>query len=828
VTVPPDGKLDLLGGATGSLGVADALTEPVVFGAPLVGEEEIEEVVRTLRSGWLGTGPKTRRFEHEFADFVGSRYAVATNSCTAALHLALLAYGVGPGDEVVTSPMTFVATANAIEHCGATPVFADVDELDCNIDRDEVARRVTSRTKAILPVHYAGAVCDVPALREQHPGLPIVVDAAHAIEATYKDGARSAQNGASCAAYSFYVTKNVTTGEGGMFVTDDEEMASNVRCRGLHGVDQDAWKRHSDRGYRSYEAVCPGFKYNMTDLQASLGLHQLARIESTHARRSAIWARYNEAFLDLPGVEVPPIALEPDRSGRHARHLYTLWIDWDVLGLERRDFVEALTGYGIGVGWHFRAVHLQPYYRERYGYEPGAFPVAERIGHKTISIPMSPALTDEQVNRVIAAVTTVARVRRTVSPSSTVEPAARRTHAARRSVGGRSRARVMVLLDTLASGGAERVAVELACGIDRLAYEPHVVVTKRGGPLEDRLIDAGVRYTVLGRRHRTSLAPALRALRFARESDLIHSHLFGNNVWGALLAQAAGVPLLAHEHNRVSRHTTFEPVLDRRLIGAAAHRIVCVSDEVAHPLVMTGVDPAKITILPNGVRLDDALSRADARRALTLADDYVVVGAVASLRPEKAHDVLLHAFSALVRSGPGPLRLCLVGDGSERARLQALALRLGIEDRVIWAGDRCDASCLAAAFDLAVLTSRSEGLPLAALEAMAAGTPLIGTRVGSIPALLEGGAGLLVDPDDSVGLARAMAALLYDRERAHELARRARSLIAERYELGSLVHRLEGIYEAALATADRGVGKAGITGEPSPRYSAPFLQARKR
>jgi glycosyltransferase involved in cell wall biosynthesis len=386
----------------------------------------------------------------------------------------------------------------------------------------------------------------------------------------------------------------------------------------------------------------------------------------------------------------------------------------------------------------------------------------------------------------------------------------------------------MVLLDTLASGGAERVAVELACGLDRVAYEPHVVVTKRGGPLEDRLIAAGVQYTVLGRRHRTSVAPTLRALRFARESDLIHSHLFGNNVWGALLAKASGVPLLAHEHNRVRRHTRFEPVLDRRLIGAAAHRILCVSDEVAHPLVTTGVDPAKIAILPNGVRLDDALSRTDARHALTLADDDVVVGAVASLRPEKAHDVLLHAFSMLVRSGRAPLLLCLVGDGSERTRLQALARRLGIEDRVSWAGERRDASCLAAAFDLAVLTSRSEGLPLAALEAMAAGTPLIGTRVGSIPALLEGGAGLLVDPDDSAGLARAMAALVYDRERARELARRARSRVAERYELGSLVHRLEGIYEATLATADRRVGKNGITGVPPLRYATSSTRARQQ
>jgi dTDP-4-amino-4,6-dideoxygalactose transaminase len=384
--------------------------EPIIFGAPLVGEEEIEEVVATLRSGWLGTGPKTKRFEFQFATFVGSTFALATNSCTAALHLALDAHGVGPGDEVVTSPLTFVATANVIEHCGAVPVFADVTDYDGNIDPLEVERHVTSRTKAILPVHYAGAVADVPTLREQHPELPIVVDAAHAVEATYADGTSSARGGATCAAYSFYVTKNITTGEGGMLVTDDEALAEATRTASLHGLDNDAWKRYSSRRFRNYEVVYPGFKYNMTDLQASLGIHQLARIEWAHRRRSEIWARYNDAFSDIDGVSVPPVALEPDRGGRHARHLYTLWIDWDEVGVPRCDLVDALAADGIGVGWHFAAVHLQRYYRETYGYEPGSLPIAERIAHQTISIPLSAALTDEQVERVIASVTAAVRV----------------------------------------------------------------------------------------------------------------------------------------------------------------------------------------------------------------------------------------------------------------------------------------------------------------------------------------------------------------------------------------------------------------------------------
>jgi glycosyltransferase involved in cell wall biosynthesis len=368
------------------------------------------------------------------------------------------------------------------------------------------------------------------------------------------------------------------------------------------------------------------------------------------------------------------------------------------------------------------------------------------------------------------------------------------------------RARVLVLLDTLAAGGAERVAVDLACRVDRAAYDPHVVATKRGGPLEEQLIAAGVPCTVLGRRRRTSVRPTVRALRLAQQSDLIHSHLFGNNVWGALLAQATGVPLLAHEHNRAVRHTRFEPLLDRRLIGRTAYRILCVSEAVAASLRAEGVDPGRIEIVRNGVRLDGPLPSAAARSELGLSDDAVVVGTVASLRPEKAHDVLLRGFAALAGGGSPALRLCLIGDGAERSRLQALARALGIERRVVWAGERRDAARLVSAFDVAVLCSRSEGLPLAALEAMVAGTPLVATRVGIMPELLEGsglegGAGLLVDPDDSAGLARAITALLENRERARELARRARSVIADGYDLGSVVRHVEGIYRSALSAS---------------------------
>jgi len=358
----------------------------------------------------------------------------------------------------------------------------------------------------------------------------------------------------------------------------------------------------------------------------------------------------------------------------------------------------------------------------------------------------------------------------------------------------------MTLLDTLSPGGAERLAVELACSLDRSAFCPHVTVTKHGGQLEERLLAEAVPYTVLGRRRRTSILPAHAALQLARRSDLIHSHLFGNNVWGALLARAAGVPLIAHEHNRVECRTTrVSSLLDRWLIGPTAERILCVSEAAARPLLEAGVDRGKVRVVPNGVRRAPPLTRAEARLRLGLPETGAVVGVVAGLRPEKAHDVLLGAFAELVRAGRTQLRLCVVGAGETADELQSLAKGLAIEDRVTWAGARADAPRLPAAFDVAVLCSRDEGLPLAALEAMAAGTPLVATRVGSLPQLLEGGAGLLVEPGDHAQLAAAIALLLDDRAQAREIAARARRVVADRHDLVSLTRRVESIYRAALS-----------------------------
>ena len=382
----------------------DPRLKPILFGAPYIGEEEIREVVDTLRSGWIGTGPKTNLFETAFAAYTGSQFALGTNSGTAALHLSLNALGIEPGSEVITTPLTFVATANVIEHSGAVPVFVDVSPYDGNIDIDQAVGAINERTQALLPVHYAGALADVPALTARVSGTPVVVDAAHAVEGRYPSGLSSAGHGAVCTAYSFYATKNLVTGEGGMVVTDDEELAARMRTRSLHGLDNDAWKRYSSVGYADYDVEAPGFKYNMTDIQASLGLHQLERIELCHRRRGAVWEIYNEGFADLEGVTIPPVACKAHQVERHSRHLYTLWLDWDLLGLDRAQVVVGLKDEGIGTGWHFKAVHTHRYYKERYGYKPGDFPNAEAISSSTLSLPMSAALTEADAERVVDSV----------------------------------------------------------------------------------------------------------------------------------------------------------------------------------------------------------------------------------------------------------------------------------------------------------------------------------------------------------------------------------------------------------------------------------------
>jgi dTDP-4-amino-4,6-dideoxygalactose transaminase len=366
----------------------------------MIEEPEVQEVVDCLRSGWISTGPRVGKFEEMFREYLGSRHARALASCTAGLHLSMLVSGVKSGDEVITTPMTFVSTANVITHVGAVPVFADVDRRTMNIDPAEVRKRLSSRTRALIPVHLAGRPCDMDPLmaiaRERN--LIVIEDAAHAIEAAYHG--RKIGTIGDLACFSFYVTKNIVTGEGGMVTTERDDWAEQIEMYGLHGLNKGAWRRYSDEGFKHYQVVYPGYKYNMTDMQAALGLHQLPRIERYLKRREEIWARYDAAFRDLPVITPAP----PAPGTKHARHLYTLLLDIDRIGRGRDEIQQALHRENIGTGIHFIAAHLHQYYRERFGYRRGDFPNSEYISDRTISLPLSAKLTDEDIADVIAAV----------------------------------------------------------------------------------------------------------------------------------------------------------------------------------------------------------------------------------------------------------------------------------------------------------------------------------------------------------------------------------------------------------------------------------------
>jgi dTDP-4-amino-4,6-dideoxygalactose transaminase len=340
------------------------------------------------------------RFEEAFRAYKGWGHAVAVNSCTAALHVSMLAAGIRPGDEVITTPLTFCATVNAIIHAGARPVLADINPQTMNLDPREVERSLTSRTRAVLPVHFAGRPCDMDGICDvaRRHKLLIIEDCAHAIETEY-DGQKAGTFG-EFGCFSFYVTKNAMTAEGGMVLARNEEHAARIKTLALHGMNQDAWKRFGDDGYRHYSVVEAGFKYNMTDVQAALGIHQLARIEANRVRREAIWNRYNAELRGLP-LAFPP---GPETNTRHAYHLYTVGIDPGQAALSRDAFLDAMTRRHIGVGVHYLSLPEHPYYQKRFGWRPQAFPNAMRVGRQTVSLPLSPKLTDDDVSDVIDAV----------------------------------------------------------------------------------------------------------------------------------------------------------------------------------------------------------------------------------------------------------------------------------------------------------------------------------------------------------------------------------------------------------------------------------------
>jgi dTDP-4-amino-4,6-dideoxygalactose transaminase len=372
----------------------------LVFGSPKIEEDEILEIEAVMRSGWLGTGPRVAQFEHDFGVYRGAAHAVALNSCSAALHLSLLASGVGPGDEVITTPLTFCATANAIIHTGATPVLADIDPDTLNIDPAQVRARLSKRTRAIVPVHFAGRPCEMDELMplaRQHE-LKVIEDCAHAIETQYHGQNVGTIGDFGC--FSFYVTKNVVTGEGGMVLAHKEEDAARIKVLGLHGMSKDAWKRFGDEGYKHYYVVEAGFKYNMMDLQAAIGLKQLARVETYWQRRKAIWKRYVDELADLP-LSLPP---KPAPDTRHAHHLFSVQIDAARCGISRDAFLDAMTAQGIGVGVHYLALTEHPYYQQSLGWRPEHTPHATRVGRRTVSLPISAKLSDQDVGDVISAV----------------------------------------------------------------------------------------------------------------------------------------------------------------------------------------------------------------------------------------------------------------------------------------------------------------------------------------------------------------------------------------------------------------------------------------
>jgi dTDP-4-amino-4,6-dideoxygalactose transaminase len=375
-------------------------TQYLVFGSPSFGEEEILEVSESIRSGWVGTGPKVKKFEEMFKTFKNCRHAIAVSSCTAALHLSLLVLEIRPGDEVITTPLTFAATANCIVHVGARPVFADVELKTMNIDPIEVEKKINGKTKAMIPVHLAGRPCEMEALMDLAKTfhLRVIEDAAHAIESTYKGKPIGTLGDLGC--FSFYVTKNITTVEGGMVVTDQDELANQIKSLALHGLTQDAWQRFSDEGFKHYQVVCAGFKYNMTDIQASIGIHQLKKMEAQAQRRKEIWEVYHQSFRDLPLILPSPTP--PDQ--RHAYHLYTPLLELDRVRCTRDGFLQALHKENIGAGIHYVALHLHPFYQKTFGYRVGEFPHAEFISHRTFSLPFSAKLTDQDVEDVVQAV----------------------------------------------------------------------------------------------------------------------------------------------------------------------------------------------------------------------------------------------------------------------------------------------------------------------------------------------------------------------------------------------------------------------------------------
>jgi dTDP-4-amino-4,6-dideoxygalactose transaminase len=388
---------DSLRGRPAIEGGEPAFGEFLVFGKPVLGQDEIDAVSDVIRSAWIGTGERCIEFEREFAKHVGAAHAVGVSSCTAALHAALVGAGVGPGDEVITTALTFVATAHAIAHAGATPVLADVERDTLNIDVADVRRRVTERTRAIIPVHFGGMAVDLAGLRAiaDEADAVVVEDAAHAV-GTMHEGRPIGATGIAC--FSFYPNKNITTGEGGMITTNDADLAERLHVLRLHGLSRDAWERFRSKRVVFSDAIALGFKYNLTDMQAAMGLVQLRKLDTFMAVRRRIASAYDRELADVAGLHAQPRPWT--ETERHAHHLYVVQVDPDEFGIDRDDLLNALRAENIGAGIHYRAVHMHPYYREALGLESTDLPVATQLSSRVLSLPLSAAMTEDDVARV--------------------------------------------------------------------------------------------------------------------------------------------------------------------------------------------------------------------------------------------------------------------------------------------------------------------------------------------------------------------------------------------------------------------------------------------
>lgn len=370
------------------------------FHKPEITDDDVQSVVETLRSGWLTTGPKVKRFEEDFAAYLGCSHAVAVNSGTAALHLALDAIGIQEGDEVIVPTMTFAATAEVVLYFKAKPVLVDCRHDTLNLDPDQIERAITPRTKAIIPVHMGGQPCDMHPILElaKHHNLRVIEDAAHALPAAYHGKKVGTIGDITC--FSFYATKTITTGEGGMATTENADWANRMRVMSLHGISLDAWDRYTDKGSWYYEIIRPGYKYNLTDIAAALGIAQLKRCDHFWQARRRIASHYHEAFADLPEIQVPACA--PDMQ--HAWHLYVVQLNIERLKINRQDFIKALKSENIGTSVHFIPLHLHPFYRDKLGYQRADFPQASAVFERIVSLPIYPTMTEADVRDVIVAV----------------------------------------------------------------------------------------------------------------------------------------------------------------------------------------------------------------------------------------------------------------------------------------------------------------------------------------------------------------------------------------------------------------------------------------